>query len=141
MPKMVQHDFAYPLGHILTAKYWQNVQDGGLHLTVADTGWAKAAWGKIYGQWLCGSAVFVYDYDRFVPGRAARRHRQAQGHLLLRAADDLPLLHQGGPARSTISRALKYCTVAGEPLNPEVYQSLPGPDRALKLRRATARPR
>ncbi len=67
MPKMVQHDFAYPLGHILTAKYWQNVQDGGLHLTVADTGWAKAAWGKIYGQWLCGSAVFVYDYDRFVP--------------------------------------------------------------------------
>ncbi|MGO9310259.1 MAG: AMP-binding protein, partial [Spirochaetia bacterium] len=55
MPKMVQHDFAYPLGHIVTAKYWQNVQDGGLHLTVADTGWAKAAWGKIYGQWLCGS--------------------------------------------------------------------------------------
>ena len=51
MPKMVQHDFAYPLGHILTARYWQNVQDGGLHLTVADTGWAKAAWGKIYGQW------------------------------------------------------------------------------------------
>ena len=54
MPKMVRHDFAYPLGHILTAKYWQCVRDGGLHLTVADTGWAKAAWGKIYGQWLCG---------------------------------------------------------------------------------------
>jgi len=51
------------LGHIVTAKYWQNVIDGGLHLTVADTGWAKAAWGKIYGQWIAGSAVFVYDYD------------------------------------------------------------------------------
>ena len=58
MPKMVNHDFyTYPLGHILTAKYWQNVRDNGLHLTVADTGWAKSAWGKIYGQWLsrkCG---------------------------------------------------------------------------------------
>jgi acetyl-CoA synthetase len=67
MPKMVSHDYTYPLGHILTAKYWQNVQDGGLHLTVADTGWAKAVWGKIYGQWLAGSAVFVYDYEKFVP--------------------------------------------------------------------------
>ena len=57
MPKMVQHNFAYPLGHILTAKYWQNVEDNGLHLTVAETGWAKAAWGKIYGHWLAGSAV------------------------------------------------------------------------------------
>jgi len=65
---MVAHDFTYPLGHIVTAKYWQNVIDGGLHLTVADTGWAKAAWGKIYGQWIAGSAVFVYDYDnKFVP--------------------------------------------------------------------------
>ena len=52
MPKMVNHDFIYPLGHILTAKYWQNVQDNGLHFTVADTGWAKSAWGKIYGQWI-----------------------------------------------------------------------------------------
>ncbi len=79
MPKMVQHDFVYPLGHILTAKYWQSVEDGGLHLTVADTGWAKAAWGKIYGQWICGAAVFVYDYDRFVPVAAARRHRARTG--------------------------------------------------------------
>jgi acetyl-CoA synthetase len=67
MPKVVRHDFAYPLGHILTAKYWQCVEDGGLHFTIADTGWAKAAWGKIYGQWICGAAVFVYDYDKFVP--------------------------------------------------------------------------
>ena len=66
-PKMVQHNFTYPLGHILTAKYWQNVIDGGLHLTIADTGWAKAMWGKIYGQWISGSAIFVYDYERFNP--------------------------------------------------------------------------
>nr|HOP41247.1 AMP-binding protein [Geobacteraceae bacterium] len=67
MPKMVRHDFVYPLGHILTAKYWQCVHDGGIHLTIADTGWAKAVWGKIYGQWLSGGIVFVYDYDKFVP--------------------------------------------------------------------------
>ena len=85
MPKMVQHDFVYPLGHILTAKYWQNVQDGGLHLTVADTGWAKAAWGKIYGQWLCGSAVFVYDYDRFVPAALLGVIAKHQRHHVLRA--------------------------------------------------------
>jgi acetyl-CoA synthetase len=58
-PKMVKHDQTYPLGHILTAKYWQNVGDDGLHYTVADTGWAKCAWGKIYGQWLAGSAVLA----------------------------------------------------------------------------------
>ena len=69
MPKMVRHDFTYPLGHILTAKYWQNVQDNGRHLTVADTGWAKAVWGKIYGQWFAGSAIMTFDYDRFVPKR------------------------------------------------------------------------
>ena len=68
-PKLVKHDQTYPLGHILTAKFWQNVEDDGLHYTVADTGWAKCAWGKIFGQWIAGSAVFVYDYDRFDAGR------------------------------------------------------------------------
>ena len=71
-PKGVLHDFAYPLGHIITARYWQCVVDGGLHLTLADTGWAKAAWGKIYGQWLCGSAVMVYDYDHFYANEILR---------------------------------------------------------------------
>ena len=64
-PKMVNHNYAYPLAHIVTARYWQCVQDDGLHLTVADTGWAKASWGKLYGQWLCGSAVMVYEFERF----------------------------------------------------------------------------
>jgi acetyl-CoA synthetase len=62
MPKMALHDFTYPLGHITTAKFWQNVEENGAHLTLADTGWAKAAWGKIYGQWISGCAVFVYDF-------------------------------------------------------------------------------
>lgn len=65
LPKMVVQDGTYPLAHIQTAQLWQNVKEGGLHLSVADTGWAKASWGKIYGQWLCGSAVLAYDYDIF----------------------------------------------------------------------------
>ncbi|MCD8390271.1 MAG: AMP-binding protein [Firmicutes bacterium] len=66
-PKAVTHNHTYPLAHIPTARYWQRVIDGGLHLTVAETGWAKASWGKIYGQWICGSAVMVYDFDTFAP--------------------------------------------------------------------------
>ena len=65
---MVEHNYTYPFGHIITA-YWQNVMEDGLHYTVADTGWAKAMWGQIYGQWIKGSAVFVYDYERFDAGR------------------------------------------------------------------------
>ena len=120
MPKMVQHDFVYPLGHILTAKYWQKVEDGGLHLTVADTGWAKAAWGKIYGQWICGSAVFVYDYDRFVPASLlgviskSRVTSFCAPPTVFRffIKEDLKAYDFG---------ALRACSVAGEPLNPEVY--------------------
>ncbi len=66
-PKGVIHDFSYPLAHIVTARYWQQAEDGGLHFTVAETGWAKASWGKIYGQWLVGSAVMVFDFDNFDP--------------------------------------------------------------------------
>lgn len=65
MPKLVVHDQTYPLGHIVTAKFWQRVEDGGLHLTVSDSGWAKFGWGCIYGQWICGSAVLGYDMDKF----------------------------------------------------------------------------
>ena len=69
MPKIVVHDFNYPIGHMVTAHYWQRLGSEGLHLTVSETGWAKCAWGKIYGQWICGVAVFVYDMDKFVPDR------------------------------------------------------------------------
>ncbi|MFT9077402.1 AMP-binding protein, partial [Ethanoligenens sp.] len=69
MPKMVLHDHSYPLGHIITAKHWQCVNPNGLHLTVAETGWAKASWGKIYGQWIMEAPIFVYDFDKFDPDK------------------------------------------------------------------------
>ncbi len=121
LPKMVRHDYLYPLAHILTARYWQNVEDDGLHYTVADSGWAKAAWGKIYGQWLAGSAVFVYDYDRFtaagVLGLAARH-----GVTTFCAPPTVyRFLIKEDLSQYDLSR-LKYCVTAGEPLNPEVYE-------------------
>jgi acetyl-CoA synthetase len=121
MPKMVRHDFAYPLGHILTAKYWQRVIPGGLHLTVADTGWAKAAWGKIYGQWLCGSAVFVYDYDRFVPSamlEVISRHKVTT----FCAPPTVYRFFIKEDLSGYDFSALQNCAVAGEPLNPEIYE-------------------
>jgi acetyl-CoA synthetase len=120
MPKMVMHDFTYPLGHILTAKYWQDVRKGGLHLTVADTGWAKAVWGKIYGQWLSECAVFVYDYDRFVPGNmlsVIARHRVTS----FCAPPTIYRFIIKEDLRGYDLSALERCAVAGEPLNPEVY--------------------
>jgi len=120
MPKMVEHNFAYPLGHILTAKFWQNVQDNGLHLTVAETGWAKAAWGKIYGQWICGSAVFVYDFDRFKPKDlldVAFKH----GVTTFCAPPTVYRYLIKENLKNYDFKKIKYCVVAGEPLNPEVY--------------------
>ena len=64
-PKIATHSYKYPLGHYITAKYWHCVSKDGLHLTISDTGWGKALWGKLYGQWLCEGAVFVYNFDRF----------------------------------------------------------------------------
>ncbi len=120
MPKMVQHNFTYPLGHIITAKFWQNVREGGLHLTVADTGWAKAAWGKIYGQWTCGSAVFVYDYDKFVPKNLLEVITRHGVTSFCAPPTVYRYLIKEDLTRYDFSR-LAYCTTAGEPLNPEVY--------------------
>lgn len=122
LPKMVLHDFSYPLGHILTAKYWQNVQDNGLHLTVADTGWAKAAWGKLYGQWLCGSAVFVYDYDRFVPHAMLDVLQKYRVTSFCAPPTVLRFLIKEELTQYDFS-VLEHCSVAGEPLNPEVYNA------------------
>jgi acetyl-CoA synthetase len=126
MPKMVQHNFDYPLGHIVTAKFWQNVDDDGLHLTVADTGWAKAAWGKIYGQWLSGCAVFVYDYDKFVPKNMLEVITKYGVTSFCSPPTVYRYLIKEDFTKYDFSK-LKYCTVAGEPLNPEVY------NRFLKL--------
>jgi len=120
MPKMVRHNFTYPLGHIITAKYWQNVEDGGLHLTVADTGWAKAVWGKIYGQWLAGAAVFVYDYDKFVPKDLLNIISKYGITTCCAPPTIYRFFIKEDLTKFDLSK-LKYCVVAGEPLNPEVY--------------------
>ena len=120
MPKIVSHNFAYPLGHILTAGYWQNVSDNGLHLTVAETGWAKAVWGKIYGQWLCGCAVFVYDFNKFVP-KDLLTVISKYGVTSFCAPPTIYRFLIKEDLKNYDLQKLKYCTVAGEPLNPEVY--------------------
>ena len=121
MPKMVSLSYTYPLGHILTAKYWQNVRDNGLHLTVADTGWAKSAWGKIYGQWLSGSAVMTYDYDKFVPRNMMEVIEKYHVTTFCAPPTIYRFLIKEDLKKFDLHH-LKYCVVAGEPLNPEVFK-------------------
>ena len=120
-PKMVKHDQTYPLGHILTAKYWQNVEDDGLHYTVADTGWAKCAWGKIYGQWIAGSAVFVYDYDRFDAGKMMDVMGKYEVTTFCAPPTIFRFMIKSDMSGYDFSK-LKYAVTAGEPLNPTVYE-------------------
>ena len=120
-PKMVMHDFSYPLAHIVTGKYWHNVHNGSLHLTVADTGWGKAVWGKFYGQMISGATVFIYDFEgRFEPDK------------MLKVIQDFKVTSFCAPPtvyrfmiREDLSQydlsALEYCTTAGEALNPNVF--------------------
>jgi len=123
MPKMVWHDYEYPLGHIVTAKYWQRVRENKVHLTQSDSGWAKFAWGKIFGQWICGAAIGAYDTEKFVP------HKLLDAVMRIRPATFC--------APATVYRYLikedlsgydfsfiEHATLAGEPLNPEVFRRL-----------------
>jgi acetyl-CoA synthetase len=121
MPKMVTHNFTYPLGHIVTAKYWQNVRDNGLHLTVADTGWAKSVWGKLYGQWLSGSAIMTYDYDKFVPEHMLQMIEKHNITTFCAPPTIYRFLIKEDLTKYNLS-SLEYCVVAGEPLNPEVFK-------------------
>lgn len=121
-PKMVMHDYSYPLAHVITAKYWHNLNEHSLHLTLADTGWGKAAWGKFYGQMLAGATVFVYDFEgRFLPAdllRIMQDYRVTSfcapptiyRFLIREKIDDYDL------------SALKRCSTAGEALNPSVFE-------------------
>jgi acetyl-CoA synthetase len=118
-PKMVLHNFTYPLGHIVTAKYWQNVKDNGLHLTVAETGWGKAMWGKIYGQWIAGSAVFVYDMLSFVPQKLLEKIWRYRITTFCAPPTVYRYLIKTNLKKYDLS-SLTYCTTAGEALNPEV---------------------
>lgn len=119
-PKMVAHTFTYPLGHIVTAKYWQNVIDGGVHLTVAETGWAKALWGKIYGQWIAGSAVFSYDMNTFIPGKLLEKMAEFNVTTFCAPPTVYRYLLQHDLSKYDLSN-LKYCVTAGEALNVDIY--------------------
>lgn len=120
-PKMVAHNFLYPLGHIVTAKYWHNVNEQSLHLTVADTGWGKAVWGKLYGQWLSGAAVFVYDHEKFTPANILEAMAKYKVTSFCAPPTIYRYLIREDLSQYDLS-ALKYCTTAGEPLNPSVFE-------------------
>ena len=121
-PKMVAHNFLYPLGHIVTAKLWQRVKQGGRHLSVAETGWAKAMWGKIYGQWLCGCAVFVYDMDVFIPRKLLEKLAQYRVTSFCAPPTVYRYLIRE-PVENYDLSALEECTTAGEALSQDIFDT------------------
>ena len=125
-PKMVMLDCVYPLAHIVTAKYWHNLHEDSLHLTIADTGWLKAVWGKLYGQWIVGACVFVYDHEKFTPAAMLQMIQQYRITSLCAPPTIFRFLIRENISEYNLS-SLEYCTIAGEALNPAVY------DQFLKL--------
>lgn len=120
MPKMVQQVCSYPLGHIQTAVYWQGCLDGGLHLTVSETGWAKSVWGKLYGQWLAGSAVMAFDFDKFVPAEMLEVLQKYRVTTFCAPPTIYRFMIREDVKRYDLTSIVR-CSIAGEPLNPEVY--------------------
>ncbi len=120
-PKMVTHNFKYPLGHFVTAKYWQHVNPDGLHFTLSDTGWGKALWGKLYGQWLCEAAVFVYDMDNFVPHDFLSLFSTYNISTFCAPPTAYRVFVKRDLEKYKLSE-LEYVTTAGEALNAEVWQ-------------------
>lgn len=120
-PKMVAHDFTYPLGHIVTGSFWHNLNEDSLHLTVADTGWGKAVWGKLYGQWIAGAAVFVYDHEKFTPRDMLRMISKYRITSFCAPPTVFRFMLHENMEGIDIS-CLKWCTIAGEALNPSVYE-------------------
>ena len=121
-PKMAVHDYSYPLGHILLAKHWQQVEADGLHWTVADTGWAKNAWGKFYGQWIMEAAVFVYEYDRFEPHHIMNMIEKHKVSTFCCPPTMFRLYLNAGIEGHDLS-SLKNCCIAGEPLSPDTFNT------------------
>ncbi len=122
-PKMVVHDFTYPLGHITTAKYWHNLNEDSIHLTVADTGWAKAVWGKLYGQWIVGACVFVYDFEgRFIPEDMLNIISKYKITSFCAPPTIYRFMIREDLSKYDLS-SLVYCTTAGEALNPSVFEA------------------
>ncbi len=119
-PKIVRHNFLYPFGHILTARYWQNCRPGGLHFTLSDTGWAKAAWGKLYGQWLSGSAIMAYDMDKFHASNVMEVISKYRVTTFCAPPTVFRFMIQEDISKYDWS-SITRCTIAGEALNPEVF--------------------
>ena len=120
-PKMVAHDFCYPLGHIVTGSYWHNLHEESLHLTVADTGWGKAVWGKLYGQMIAGASIFVYDHEKFTPADMLRMIQEYKITSFCAPPTIFRFMIREDLTKYDLS-SLKWATIAGEALNPSVYQ-------------------
>ena len=119
-PKMVIHDSLYSLGHITTASFWHNLHEESLHLTIADTGWGKAVWGKLYGQWIAGATIFVYDHEKFTPADILQIIQDYRITSLCAPPTIFRFLIREDTSKYDLS-SLKYCTIAGEALNPSVF--------------------
>lgn len=120
-PKMVAHDFLYPLGHIITGKYWHNLDESSLHLTVADTGWGKAVWGKLYGQWFSGANVFVYDFEKFNAQHLLGQMEKYKVTSFCAPPTIYRFMILEDLSKFNLS-SLRYCTTAGEAMNPSVFE-------------------
>jgi len=119
-PKIAAHSYTYPLGHYITARYWHGVSDNGLHFTISETGWGKALWGKIYGQWLCEGAVFTYDFDRFNAAEILPMFSKYRITTFCAPPTILRMLIKEDLSKYDFSSVV-HMTTAGEALNPEVY--------------------
>ena len=119
-PKMVCHSYLHPLGHIVTAKYWQHVEENMLHMSVSDSGWAKFGWGKIYGQWLCGATIFAYDMDKFVATHLLQKLQDYKVTTFCAPPTMYRFLIREDLSRFDLS-GIQYACIAGEALNPEVF--------------------
>ena len=120
-PKLAAHNYKYPLGHFITAKYWHRVNPDGLHFTISDTGWAKSSWGKLYGQWLCEAAVFVYDFDRFDAEKILPMFAKHNITTFCAPPTMYRMLIKQDISRFDLS-SIQHASTAGEALNPEVYR-------------------
>lgn len=121
-PKMVAHDFTYPLGHITTGSFWHNLHENSLHLTIADTGWGKAVWGKLYGQMIAGANIFVYDHEKFTPADILQKIQNCKITSLCAPPTIYRFLIKEDISKYDLS-SLEYCTTAGEALNYSVYET------------------
>lgn len=129
-PKIAAHSHKYPLGHFITAKYWHCVQRDGVHFTISETGWGKALWGKLYGQWLCEGCVFVYDFERFDASKILPMFAKYNITTFCAPPTMYRMLIKQDISQYDLS-SIKHATTAGEALNPEVFKQF---EKATGLR-------